>query len=173
MKKVTIHTDGGCTGNPGPGGWGAVLSYGGQRKELSGGTIATTNNRMELQGAIAALGALKEPCEVDFYTDSQYVRQGITEWIAGWKRKGWVTTTKQAVKNAEQWKALDALAATHRIRWHWVRGHTGNEGNERCDQLCQSAIAEVKRRYSATEIAGAVKDFQQERAEQRGQGSLL
>ena len=173
MKKVTIYTDGGCLGNPGPGGWGAVLSCGDRRKELSGGTIATTNNRMELQAAIAALSALKEPCEVDFYTDSQYLRQGITEWIAGWKRKGWMTTTKQPVKNAEQWKALDAATATHRIRWHWVRGHTGNAGNERCDQLAQAAIADVRRRHSAAQIEGAVRDFQQERDVNRAQGSLL
>ena len=173
LKKVTIHTDGGCTGNPGPGGWGAILSYGGQRKELSGGVIATTNNRMELQAAIAALSTLKEPCEVDFYTDSQYLRQGITEWIAGWKRKGWMTTTKQPVKNAEQWKALDELTATHRIRWHWVRGHTGNAGNERCDELCQAAIEGVRLRHSAAAIADALRKFQQERGVDRAQGSLL
>jgi ribonuclease HI len=142
MTPVEIHTDGACKGNPGPGGWGALLRSGGREKELCGGEPLTTNNRMELTAVIQALSALKRPCEIDLYLDSQYVRQGITEWIAGWKAKGWRTAAKQPVKNADLWQTLDALVNTadHRIRWHWVKGHAGHEGNERADALANRGV---------------------------------
>jgi ribonuclease HI len=144
VKHVIIHSDGGCHGNPGPGGWAAVLMYGKHRREIRGASPHTTNNRMELQAALEALTLLKEPCEIDFHTDSQYLRQGITSWITAWKRQGWLTSTKQPVKNAEIWQQLDLAAARHRIRWHWVKGHAGHAENERCDALVQQAIAEQK-----------------------------
>jgi ribonuclease HI len=142
MDLVEIYTDGACKGNPGPGGWGALLRSGSNEKELCGGERQTTNNRMELTAVIEALAALKRPCEVDLYLDSQYVRQGITEWIAGWKAKGWRTASKQPVKNVDLWQRLDALVGggPHRIRWHWVRGHAGHEGNERADQLANRGV---------------------------------
>ena len=140
MKVVRIHSDGGCRGNPGPGGWAAVLQYGRHRKEISGAEPATTNNRMELTAAIEALSALKEPCQVEFFTDSNYLRGGITRWIAGWKRNGWRTSAKQRVKNSDLWRLLDAQASRHRIQWFWVKGHSGNRGNERCDQLANAAM---------------------------------
>jgi ribonuclease HI len=133
--RVTIYTDGACKGNPGPGGWGAVLIKGDAEKELYGGEPMTTNNRMELTAVIRALGALKRPCEVELYTDSQYVRQGIMAWIHNWKKNGWKTSDKKPVKNADLWEALDAAAARHRINWHWVKGHADNPGNVRADAL--------------------------------------
>ncbi|MCR9091882.1 MAG: ribonuclease HI, partial [Proteobacteria bacterium] len=135
MKTVEIYTDGACRGNPGPGGWGAVLRHGAHEKTLCGGEAETTNNRMELMAAIQALEALKSPCEVTLYTDSVYVRNGITEWLDGWRRRGWKTASKQPVKNRELWQRLDAAAQRHRIDWRWVRGHSGNAGNEHADQL--------------------------------------
>ncbi len=159
MKKVIIHSDGGCHGNPGPGGWGAVLVYGKHRREVSGGVPATTNNRMELQAAIEALRILKEPCQIDFHTDSQYVRQGISQWIAGWKRNGWRTSTKQPVKNADLWRVLDAATAQHKIQWHWVKGHAGNTENERCDELANIAIAKVKASHSGAQLAAHLEEF--------------
>lgn len=132
---VTIFTDGACSGNPGPGGWGAILRFGEAEKELKGGEAHTTNNRMELMAAIAALEALRKSCVVDLTTDSQYVRQGITGWIHGWKRNGWRTADKKPVKNAELWQRLDALRALHTVHWRWVKGHSGNAGNERADGL--------------------------------------
>ena len=159
MKKVVIHTDGGCHGNPGPGGWAAVLTFGKHEKALSGGVPATTNNRMELQAAIEALRVLKEPCEVDFHTDSQYVRNGIMTWIAGWKRNGWRTSTKKPVKNADQWRLLDELVSKHTVRWHWVKGHAGHDGNERCDQLATEAIEVIKQRFSSKQLRAALEDF--------------
>jgi len=146
MQKVIIHTDGGCHGNPGPGGWAAILTIGSQTRELSGDAPATTNNRMELQAAIAALTALEEPSAVELHTDSNYLRDGITKWISGWKRNGWRTKTKEPVKNEDLWRQLDAAAARHKITWHWVKGHAGHEENERCDQLAQQAIAAIKRK---------------------------
>ena len=142
MKEVEIHTDGSCLGNPGPGGWAAVLRHQGRERELSGGEALTTNNRMELMAAIMALEALTEPCQITLQTDSQYVRQGITEWVAGWKARGWRTSTKQPVKNVDLWQKLDALVAEggHRIQWHWVRGHAGHEGNERADALANRGV---------------------------------
>ncbi len=142
---VVIYTDGGCSGNPGPGGWGAVLIYGEHRKELSGGETETTNNRMELTAAIEALNALKRPQRVELHTDSQYVRQGITEWIDGWKRNGWRTAQKKPVKNADLWQALDLARERHDVTWKWVKGHAGDEGNERADELATAAIAKFKK----------------------------
>jgi ribonuclease HI len=145
MKRVTIHTDGGCHGNPGPGGWAAVLTFGKFTRALSGAEPETTNNRMELTAAIEALKALKEPCSVEFYTDSQYLRHGITLWIEGWKRNGWRTKSKEPVKNEDLWRALDQVRAPHQIDWRWVKGHAGHAGNERCDQLATEAIARLRR----------------------------
>ena len=132
---VVIYTDGACKGNPGPGGWGAWLRSGTHEKELFAGEALTTNNRMELTAVIEALRALKGPSEVELYLDSQYVRQGITEWIVNWKRRGWLTAGKQPVKNADLWKKLDAEVARHTVRWHWVKGHAGDPGNEKADAL--------------------------------------
>ena len=145
MQKVTIYTDGACKGNPGPGGWGAWLQSGTHSKELFGGEANTTNNRMELMAVIQALQALKRPCHVVLYLDSQYVRQGITEWIHGWKAKGWKTAAKQPVKNAELWQQLDALVhnGPHRIEWHWVKGHAGDPGNEKADALANQGVEQV------------------------------
>ncbi|MBO1519822.1 ribonuclease HI [Oceanisphaera pacifica] len=139
MKKVELYTDGSCLGNPGPGGYGAVLVYNAHRKELSGGYQLTTNNRMELLAAIEGLAALNDACKVDLTTDSQYVRQGITQWISGWKRKGWQTSAKKPVKNVDLWKRLDALCQHHQVTWHWVKGHSGHPENERCDDLARQA----------------------------------
>jgi ribonuclease HI len=141
---VVIHTDGACSGNPGPGGWGAILSSGSHEKELKGGETHTTNNRMELMAAIAALEALKKPSIVDLHTDSQYLQQGISQWIRGWKRNGWRTADKKPVKNTDLWQRLDAALAQHEVRWHWVRGHNGHDLNERADRLARSAIADLR-----------------------------
>lgn len=137
---VSIYTDGACSGNPGPGGWGALLQYGDVERELSGGEDATTNNRMELMGAIMALESLKRPCKVDLYTDSTYVRDGIMKWIHGWKKNGWKTADRKPVKNMELWQRLEAALGEHDIAWHWVRGHDGHPENERVDELARNAI---------------------------------
>ncbi len=139
--RVVIYTDGACSGNPGPGGWGALLQYGDREKELCGGEPETTNNRMELRAAIAALLALKRSCAVDLYTDSQYLRQGITQWIRKWKRNGWRTAARKPVKNADLWMALDDELRRHDVRWHWLRGHAGYDGNERADALARQGMA--------------------------------
>jgi ribonuclease HI len=139
--KVIIHTDGACSGNPGPGGWGAILQSGEHRKELSGGEPMTTNNRMELTAAIKALEALKGPSEVELYTDSNYLRGGITSWIKAWKKNGWRTADRKAVKNAELWQELDKAASRHGISWHWVKGHHGHDENERADELARQGMA--------------------------------
>jgi ribonuclease HI len=144
LKEITIFTDGGCHGNPGPGGWGVILQYGSRRRELSGGEAGTTNNRMELRAAIAGLASLKQPCAVTVFTDSQYLRQGILEWIHKWKAMGWMRTGRQPVKNADLWRELDSEAARHQITWKWLKGHSGHPENERCDQLAASAIARIK-----------------------------
>ncbi len=144
MKKnddiVEIFTDGACRGNPGPGGWGAILRYKGKEKNLSGAEPHTTNNRMEMMAVIRALEALKRPCKVRLTTDSQYVRKGITEWLPQWKRRGWKTAAGKPVKNADLWRRIDELAGRHDIEWHWVRGHSGHEDNERADRLAVAAI---------------------------------
>jgi len=139
-EAVEIYSDGACRGNPGPGGWGALLRYDGTEKELYGGDPATTNNRMELTAVIRALEALKRRSRVKVYTDSQYVQKGISEWIASWKRRGWRTADKKAVKNEDLWRELDALAARHHIEWHWVKGHAGHPENERADALANKGI---------------------------------
>ncbi|WP_225783509.1 ribonuclease HI [Xenophilus sp. Marseille-Q4582] len=142
MNEVVIYTDGACKGNPGPGGWGVWLKSGSHEKELFGGEASTTNNRMELTAVIEGLAALKRPCKVLLYLDSQYVRQGITEWIRGWKAKGWVTASKQPVKNADLWRRLDALVSEggHQIEWRWVKGHSGDMGNEKADALANQGV---------------------------------
>ena len=144
---VIIHTDGACKGNPVPGGWGAVLQAGGgHEKELWGGEANTTNNRMELMAAIMALEALKRPCKVELHTDSKYVMQGITEWMRGWKARGWLTADKKPVKNADLWQRLDAARLRHDVKWRWVKGHAGHELNERADQLANRGVAKLPRR---------------------------
>jgi ribonuclease HI len=165
MKKVTIHSDGGCEGNPGPGAWAAVLRYGPSVKEISGSDPATTNNRMELQAAIEALRGLKEPCEVEFFTDSEYVRQGITEWLPGWKARGWRTAGKKPVKNEDLWRALDEAAGRHRITWKWLRGHAGHVDNERCDQLATACMAKLRKELTPDQIKAALAVFKKPAAD--------
>ena len=138
--EVELFTDGACSGNPGPGGWGAILRMGGREKELSGGEPATTNNRMEMMAAIAGLEALQRPCKVALFTDSTYVKDGVTKWIKGWKRNGWKTADKKPVKNVELWQALEAATRRHTINWHWVKGHAGHAGNERADALANRGV---------------------------------
>ena len=139
-ERVTIWTDGACQGNPGPGGWGAIIALGATRKEISGGDAQTTNNRMELMAAISALEALSRPCAVDVYTDSQYVRGGITGWLKGWKKNGWRTADKKPVKNIELWQRLDLAAQRHTVKWHWLKGHAGHAENERADALAREGL---------------------------------
>lgn len=146
MSRVIIYTDGACKGNPGPGGWGVFMRYGQVEKDLFGGESQTTNNRMELTAVIQALRALTRPCDVDFYMDSEYVRKGITEWLTGWKARGWRTASKQPVKNDDLWRTLDELLSRsgHQIAWHWVKGHSGDPGNERADALANQGVDSVK-----------------------------
>lgn len=143
-QDVTIYTDGACSGNPGPGGWGAILRFGEHEKELNGGDFETTNNRMELMAAIESLNALKRPCTVNLYTDSQYVKGGITGWIEGWKRNGWKTAAKKPVKNVELWEALEEARGRHDVHWHWVKGHAGHPDNERADELARQGMEPYK-----------------------------
>ena len=143
---VVIHTDGACSGNPGPGGWGAILFFNGSEKEVSGGEAHITNNRMEIRAAIEGLNALKRPCAVDLFTDSQYVRQGITQWMHNWKRRGWRTADNKPVKNEDLWRELDEAAARHDVAWHWVKGHAGHAENERADILACDAAAQFMKR---------------------------
>jgi ribonuclease HI len=159
MKKVVIHSDGGCHGNPGPGGWAAILEYGAHSRELSGGAPATTNNRMELQAAIEALSALKELCEVEFYTDSEYVKNGVSGWLSNWKRNGWKTKSKKPVKNEDLWRALDARVSKHQVKWHWLKGHAGHVGNERCDQLANGEIAKIKKAFNPEQLKKMLLEF--------------
>jgi ribonuclease HI len=144
LPHVIVHTDGGCSPNPGPGGWAAILSFGDREKQLAGGEPDSTNNRMELMAAISALDALKRPCRVDLYTDSKYLRDGIMTYITRWKQNGWRTADKKPVKNVDLWKRLDAALGEHQIRWRWVKGHSGHDMNERADELVRAAIAEVR-----------------------------
>ena len=143
LPLVTIHTDGACSGNPGPGGWCAILRYGQHEKVLQGGASLTTNNRMELRAALAALKTLTRPCIVEMHTDSEYLRKGVTEWMARWQRNGWRTSTKEPVKNRDLWQGLSSAMRPHRIAWHWVRGHAGDESNERADRLAVAALNTV------------------------------
>lgn len=145
VKRVAIWTDGACSGNPGPGGWGAILTFSGVEKELSGGEAATTNNRMELLGAISALEALTRACAIDLHTDSQYVRQGVTGWIHNWKRNGWRTADRKPVKNEDLWRRLDEATTRHDIAWHWVKGHAGDPMNERADALARAGMAPFRK----------------------------
>lgn len=144
-KKITIYTDGACKGNPGLGGWGAWITWGEHEKELSGGALDTTNNRMELTAVIRALEALTQACDVTIYTDSVYVQKGMTEWIEGWKKRNWKTASKSPVKNADLWQLLDKQAAQHTLQWVWVKGHAGNVGNERADSLANRGVEEMLR----------------------------
>ena len=144
LPHVVIHTDGACSGNPGPGGWGAILAFGDHEKELKGGEANTTNNRMEFMAAISALEALKRPCRVDLHTDSQYLRNGVTSYLARWKQNGWRTADKKPVKNIDLWQRLDTAMHHHQIRWHWLRGHAGHALNERADLLARQAITEIR-----------------------------
>jgi ribonuclease HI len=146
--EIELFTDGACSGNPGPGGWGAILRWKGTERELSGGEAETTNNRMELRAVIEGLAALKRPCKVDVYTDSQYVQKGISQWIFAWKKRGWKTADNKPVKNLDLWQALDELAGKHKIRWHWVKGHAGHPENERADALARQGIAELTQRIA-------------------------
>ena len=142
--SVVIFTDGACSGNPGPGGWGAILTLGAREKEICGGEANTTNNRMEMMAAIQALETLNKPCKVELHTDSQYLRNGVTQWIHGWKKRGWRTASNQPVKNIDLWQRLDTLVAAHDVQWHWVRGHTGDPGNERADALANRGVERAR-----------------------------
>lgn len=159
MKKVVIHTDGACSGNPGPGGWAAMLEFGKHKRELSGGVPATTNNRMELQAAIEALNALKEPCVVEIHTDSEYLKNGVQSWMINWKRNGWMTKARKPVKNVDLWQQLDQAITRHQIDWHWVKGHAGQEGNERCDELATEAVAKIRASTKPNDLKAALKEF--------------
>lgn len=145
MKRIDIFTDGACKGNPGPGGWGAILRMGAHEKEMSGGDPETTNNRMEMTGVIEALNALKEPCEVTVHTDSRYVIDGMTKWLAGWLKRGWKNASRQPVKNDDLWRAMMEAVAPHKVRWQWVKGHAGHAENERADRLASDAADEAGR----------------------------
>jgi ribonuclease HI len=149
-KRVIIHTDGACSGNPGPGGWGAILEFNGKTRELFGGVPDTTNNRMELTAAIESLRALKSPCRVEIHTDSEYLQNGITKWIHGWRKNGWKTAGRKPVKNADLWQALAELIAQHQVSWHWVRGHSGHDLNERADELAREGMAPYLKRKGST-----------------------
>jgi ribonuclease HI len=153
MKRVSIWTDGACSGNPGPGGWGALLAWNGHTRELKGGEAITTNNRMELTAAIEALASVRRPSAIDFYTDSTYLRDGITGWIATWKNNGWRTRDRKPVKNVDLWQRLDALGDQHDVTWHWLRGHVGHDGNERADELAREGMTPFKRRKKKTSAA--------------------
>jgi ribonuclease HI len=152
-RHVVVYTDGACSGNPGPGGWGAILVWGDREREIKGGEPNTTNNRMELMAAISALEALTRPCAVDIHTDSQYLRNGIMSWIHSWKRNGWRTASKSPVKNVDLWQRLDAALAQHKINWHWVKGHAGHDMNERADALARAGLAEARTAHVGARVA--------------------
>jgi len=172
-RTVIVHTDGGCEGNPGPGGWAAVLRCGTHVRELSGGDPATTNNRMELQAAIAALTALNRTCDVELFTDSAYLRNGITQWIKGWKAKGWRTKARTPVKNEDLWRQLDEHATRHRIEWHWLKGHAGHVDNERCDELAGAEIAKLRASHSPQRLRELCDRFQTGRGRAINQAGLI
>lgn len=159
MKAVTIYSDGACEGNPGPGGWAAVLIYGEQRKEICGAEPATTNNRMEIRAALEALRMLRVRCKVDLHTDSKYLQEGVSSWVHGWKRRGWKTKGKTPVKNEDLWRAIDEIASQHEVTWHWVKGHAGNLENEKCDTLAVNEIKKLKTQLTKAELAGALEKF--------------
>jgi ribonuclease HI len=169
VKKVVIYTDGACLGNPGPGGWAATLEYCGVRKDFSGGELATTNNRMELQAAIEALRRLKEACEVQLCTDSEYLRDGITTWIHTWKARRW----RKKIKNKDLWLQLDEIVSKHMIEWRWVRGHSGTEGNERCDLLSVEAAQKIEAGSTPQQRQEALEEFLRSRSEALGKSDLL
>jgi ribonuclease HI len=173
VKQVVIHTDGACEGNPGPGGWAAVLEYGGRKKEISGGAPATTNNRMELQAAIEAMRALKEPCQVVCFTDSQYLRHGITAWIMAWKARGWRTASRKPVVNEDLWRELDALVAPHQVEWRWLKGHAGHPLNERCDQLARLEVERLRQHHTPAQLAALRAAFENARAPSQAQARLF
>jgi ribonuclease HI len=172
-KKVVIHTDGACEGNPGPGGWAAILRHGAHAKELCGAEPATTNNRMELTAAIAALRALKEPCEVELFTDSEYLRDGIITWVASWKARNWRTADRKPVKNDDLWRQLDELCARHNVQWRWLKGHAGHPDNERCDKLARAEISKLRKQYTPEQLARLLEEFEEGRSRGRNQGQLL
>jgi ribonuclease HI len=159
MKKVVLYSDGACEGNPGPGGWATILTYGSHQREIAGGVPATTNNRMELKAALEGLKVLKEPCEVEFFTDSQYVQNGISEWLKDWKNRGWKTKDKKAVKNEDLWRELDAESAKHQITWRWLKGHAGHEMNERCDLLARNEILKLRQKFNPEQLKALLEDF--------------
>ena len=159
MKSVIIYTDGGCDGNPGPGGWAAVLLWNGKKKELSGGEPATTNNRMEMTAALEGLRILKEPCAVQLFTDSQYLRKGITEWLPRWKKRGWQTSAKTPVKNEDLWRKLEEATLQHKVTWQWVKGHAGNRNNERCDELAGLAIRKIREKQTPAELRAHLQRY--------------
>jgi len=173
MKHLVIHTDGACEGNPGPGGWAAVLRCDSHAREVAGGEPATTNNRMELQAAIAALNAVEEPCEIEFFTDSEYLRKGITQWLRLWKARGWRTVSRQPVKNDDLWRQLDQLAAPHRITWKWLKGHAGHAENERCDHLAGLEIEKLRQRHTPQQLATLKAGFDAARSPLNVQGQLF
>jgi ribonuclease HI len=166
-ERVTIYTDGACSGNPGPGGWAALLIFKGAEKELSGGEALTTNNRMELTAAIKALEALSRPCAVDLYTDSQYLRLGVSEWIKGWKARGWRTADKKPVKNEDLWRALDAARAGHDVKFHWVRGHADSPLNHRVDALAVAAMAPFRKRRGGAAVPAEARAQEHHRPKRR------
>jgi len=172
-KKITIHTDGACDGNPGPGGWAALLRYGDHARELAAGEPATTNNRMELQAAISALGALKESCEVTLFTDSEYLRQGITEWLPRWRSNNWRTVDRKPVKNEDLWRQLYEAASEHQVTWKWLKGHVGHTENEQCDRLARAEVVKIRCQYSPDKLTAFRDAFVASRGPNQGQGSLL
>lgn len=173
MKAVEIHTDGACAGNPGPGGWAAILRHGQHMREIRGAEPATTNNRMELQAAIGALHVLKEPCQVTLHTDSAYLKDGITQWIHGWKARGWVTKDRKAVKNEDLWRELDRLASQHRVSWKWLKGHAGHPDNERCDELAVAAIANLREQFTPHQLQEKLSEFSEAQSGHNRQKALL
>ncbi len=172
MKKVVLYSDGACEGNPGPGGWAVILTYGQHEREIAGGVSATTNNRMELTAAVEGLKALKEPCEVEFFTDSQYVQNGISEWLKDWKVRGWRTKDKKAVKNEDLWRELDSESTKHLMTWRWLKGHAGHEMNERCDLLAKNEILKIRQSYSPEQLKTNLETFRRSVGETDSSGKL-